>query len=99
MATIVLHHDIEVRLVPDPDGDLEVQTADGTERRRAEQVRNPAGRTRLRVPDDFDPTPRALTDLVASITQRHSSDITGVSGEPKRLVTKLAALLDAEVLS
>lgn len=98
MPKIVLHHDRHLELVDDPDGDLEVLTPDGPATRRADQVEAPGGVTTLELPDGYDPTPQALTDLVAAVRVRHCDEVEAVSGDDARLVAKLAALFDADVL-
>lgn len=98
-ATIILWHDRHFDLVADEEGEFEVQTSEGPQRRRRDEVALEGGYTELSFPDDYDANPTALLHLIQAVTSRHAAeaDIYAVSGDEPNLVNKLATLLNAEV--
>lgn len=114
MATLYLHHDRHYDLVVDESGDDtstvlaagQAFESMGTYRLASGEVRHkvlveqPDNLTVVRIPEDYDATPIALTHLVDTLLDRNAvaGSITGVSGDDERLVARLAALLDVNVV-
>lgn len=106
-AVLHLYHDTTFDLVREEDlgeqRSLGVRTvasaASGAEERRHKVAfDSPGGFTKVELSPDFDGSPRALANLVDALTDRHSDKITAVSGTDSALVTRMAALLDANVV-
>lgn len=77
-----------------------VQSNKGTERRHKIRVDAPGNVTEVRLPPGYEATPLALSHLVDTLLDRNADPqaITGVSGTDERLVARIAALLDVEVV-
>lgn len=81
-------------------GTYGVESGGVTQVRHKIGVKAPGNVTVVRVPEDYNATPIALTHLVETLTDRNADPdaITGVSGDNDRLVQRLAALLGVDVV-
>lgn len=81
-------------------GIYDVQSGDGTQQRHKVAVEQPDNYTQVLIPPGYEATPTALTHLLDTLLDRNAAadSITGVSGTDERLVARVAALLDVEVV-
>ena len=82
-------------------GEFRVIGKDGEEEQRHRiSIPQKGNETYIELPDDWEPTPARLMQLVQVINERHaeSADITGVAGDDAALAARVAALLDTEVV-
>lgn len=106
-ATLHLFHDTTFDLVREEDldgreslGERAVGSLSTGEEEVRHKVRfdSPGGYTKVEVSPDFDGSPRALLHLVEALSDRHSDEVTAVSGTDEELARKLASLLGVQVV-
>lgn len=74
----------------------------GVEDRHKIEVKQSAHYTDLQLPGDYDPSPQALTHLIESLKDRmigeFASGVALIGGDGARVVSRLAVLLDVDVV-
>lgn len=81
-------------------GIYDVAGGEGVQRRHKIGVEQPGNVTTVLIPPGYDASPQALTHLLDTLLDRNAdaSALTGVSGTDDRIVARVAALLDVDVV-